>query len=422
MIPCGPIRGRVRPPGSKSITNRALVCAALASGRSLLQGALQSEDTEVMIRALNQLGAKVHWREPAELEVVSPGPKGLSSPQESPLEIFVGNSGTTIRFLTAMLSTLWGCFRLDGVPRMRQRPIGPLALALRQLGTDVRTQDGFPPVEIRASGLPGGQASLSGEVSSQFLSGLLMAAPVAQGSVRLKVHGPLVSQPYVKMTWEVMRAFGVEVEHRDWEHFWVRPQTYRPQVYEVEPDASAASYFFAAAAISQGHIMIEGLHRGSLQGDVRFVDLLARMGCLVQWHPDRIEVQGGPLHGIEADMNAISDTVPTLAVVALFAQGPTTITGIGHIRHKETDRIRAVAQELRKLGAQVEEGPDWLRIHPPQQVRGARIATYQDHRMAMSFALVGLRVAGLEVEDPECVNKTYPEFFQHLESLCSSQG
>ncbi len=416
--PPGPVRGTIRPPGSKSITNRALVCAALARGTSQLAGALDSEDTQVMIAALEQLGVRTRWQPEGVLEVESPGPQGWRLPQQEPRELFVANSGTTIRFLTAMLTVApRGRFRLDGIPRMRKRPIGHLALALNQLGAQVRTQEGFPPVEVIASGLPGGEATVQGNISSQFLSGLLMAAPAAQGQVTLRVQGELVSRPYVEMTLRVMEQFGVSVQREGLSRFVIPPQSYRPGHYQVEPDASAASYFFAAAAVTGGRVTVEGLGRDSLQGDVRFVDLLERMGCRVRWEPQRVSVSGGPLRGIRADMNPISDTVPTLAAVALFARGTTTITGVEHIRHKETDRIAAVAAELRKLGAAVEELPDGLRITPPTEPRPAQVATYNDHRMAMSFAVAALCIPGVQILDPGCVEKTYPRFFQDLERL-----
>ena len=418
IAPPGPVRGTIRPPGSKSITNRALVCAALARGGSQLLGALDSEDTRVMIAALRQLGVRVQWGPDATLEVESPGPQGWHGLRDRPLELFVANSGTTIRFLTAMLTVAReGTFLLDGIARMRQRPIGPLAEALNRLGARVETQGGFPPVRVEAGGLSGGQAAVEGTISSQFLSALLMAAPAAAAQVELVVQGELVSQPYVLMTLRVMEQFGVAVEHESLRHFCIVPQEYRPQRYSVEPDASAASYFFAAAAVTGGRVTVQGLGRDSLQGDIRFVDLLERMGCRVRWEQDQVSVSGGPLRGIRADMNAISDTVPTLAAVALFARGPTTITGVEHIRHKETDRIAAVAAELRKLGAAVEDRPDGLRITPPTQPQPARIATYNDHRMAMSFAVAALRIPGVEILEPGCVEKTYPRFFEDLERL-----
>ncbi|HWB11181.1 MAG TPA: 3-phosphoshikimate 1-carboxyvinyltransferase [Pirellulales bacterium] len=415
ILPRGPLHASIRPPGSKSITNRALVCAALAEGRSTLSGALDSEDTRVMIAALEKLGIGIAARlAEASVEVRGCGgrlPAGGG-------EFYVANSGTTVRFLAAMISLAQGEFRLDGTPRMRERPIGDLVESLRQLGVDARAESpgDCPPVLIRAAGLRGGRATVRGDVSSQFLSGLLLAAPYAAQPVTLFVEGELVSQPYVTMTLAVMEAFGVSVSRDGLREFRLPRSAYRGRPYAIEPDASAASYFFAAAAITQGEVTVEGLSKASLQGDVAFVDVLKQLGCQVSYGADHIHVTGGRLRGVTVNMNAISDTVQTLAAVALFADGPTTITGVGHIRHKETDRIAALATELRKLGAIVEESPDGLRI-TPRQLRGAAIDTYHDHRMAMSLALVGLRQPGVIIRDPGCTAKTYPGFWHDLRSL-----
>lgn len=409
-----PVVARVRPPGSKSITNRALVCAALAGGRSTLQGALDSEDTRVMVTALGELGIEVAATNEGRTLVVN-GANGRIPATAA--DLFCANSGTTIRFLTAMATLGHGSFRLDGVARMRQRPIEDLLAALRQLGADVQseTYNGCPPVIVRASGLPGGVATVRGDISSQFLSGLLMTIPAANAPVTLNVDGTLVSQPYVRMTLAVMQAFGVHVETDvNLSHFHVAATLhYQACDYNIEPDASAASYFWALAAITGGTVTIEGLSAGSLQGDIAFVDCLEAMGCDLQYSAGSITVSGRPLHGIDVDMNAISDTVQTLAVVALFADGPTTIRNVAHIRHKETDRIGAVANELRKLGAAVEERDDGLVIQPGK-LRSATIDTYHDHRMAMSFALAGLRQRGIRINDPGCTAKTYPMFFHDL--------
>lgn len=414
--PSGPLRGAIRPPGSKSITNRALVCAALAEGNSTLSGALDSEDTQVMIEALRRLGVAVD----ADLasSVLRVNGRGGELPARGG-ELYVANSGTTIRFLAALVALGSGEFRLDGTPRMRERPIGDLVAALKQLGVDAVSEGtgGCPPVVIRASGLPGGPARVRGDVSSQFLSGLLMAAPYAKRPVELTVEGTLVSRPYVHMTLAVMAAFGIDVPASDLSHFRLPAGVkYRGRSYAIEPDASAASYFFGAAAITGGEVTVEGLSRASLQGDVAFVDVLEQMGCRVSHSAQGITVSGGPLHGVDVDMNAISDTVQTLGAVALFAAGPTMVRGAGHIRHKETDRIGALATELRKLGAAVEERDDGLRI-TPAPLHGAVIDTYQDHRMAMSLALVGLRQPGVTIRDPGCTAKTYPKFFEDLGKL-----
>jgi 3-phosphoshikimate 1-carboxyvinyltransferase len=414
--PSGPLRGSLRPPGSKSITNRALVCAALADGESLLAGALDSEDTRVMIEALARLGIDVE-HDPASDAIRVAGCAGRLPAERA--DLFVGNSGTTTRFLTAMLTLGRGVYRLDGASRMRQRPIADLLDALRQLGADAVAESpgGCPPVFVRAGGLRGGRATVAGDISSQFLSGLLMAAPYADADVELVVDGSLVSRPYVDMTLAVMASFGVRLECPEASRFRVSaPRHYRGRRYAIEPDASAASYFFAAAAITQGEVTVEGLSRGSLQGDVAFCDCLAEMGCEVHSAADSITVVGKPLRGIDVDMNAISDTVQTLAAAALFADGPTTIRGVAHIRHKETDRIHAMATELRKLGAEVEEHADGLTI-APRILHGAEIDTYDDHRMAMSLALAGLRVPGVVIRDPGCTAKTYPRYFDDLRRL-----
>lgn len=417
--PSGPIHGSIRPPGSKSLTNRAMLCAALAEGESLLTGALDSEDTRVMAEALARLGGPV-VHDPAQRTIRVRGCGGRIPAETA--DLFAANSGTSMRFLTPLVALGRGTFRIDGTPRMRQRPIEDLLEALQQLGVDARSElaSGCPPVVVRAAGLPGGTARVAGNVSSQFLSGLLMAAPYARRPVELLVDGELVSRPYVEMTLAVMAAFGVAVEHEGLRRFTVPSgRGYRGREYAIEPDASAASYFFAAAAVTGGEITVEGLSKNSLQGDVAFCECLAQMGCKVRYGPDSITVAGKPLRGIEADMNAISDTVQTLAAVALFAHGPTTITGVGHIRHKETDRLRAVAAELRKLGAEVDQRDDGLRI-VPGPLRGAVIETYDDHRMAMSMAVAGLRTAGVVIRDPACTAKTYPGFFEDLARLAGT--
>ena len=416
--PSGPICGSIRPPGSKSITNRALVCAALAGGQSTLGGALDSEDTRVMIEALRRLGLAVE--QDRGVRTVRVAGCGGRIPAAG-ADLYVANSGTTVRFLAAMVALGRGTFRLDGTPRMRQRPIGDLLRALGQLGTDAASEaaNDCPPVVVRASGLPGGRATVAGDISSQYLSGLLMAAPCAAGDVELGVEGELVSKPYIEMTLAVMDAFGTSVQREGFGRFLVPGgQTYRGRTYAVEPDASAASYFFAAAAITGGRVTVEGLSRESLQGDVRFCDCLEQMGCVVEYGKDRITVTGRPLEGIDVDMNAISDTVQTLSAVALFADGPSSVTNVAHIRHKETDRLRAVATELRKLGAEVDEHDDGLRITPAAR-HGARIDTYDDHRMAMSLALVGLATPGVVIRDPGCTAKTYPDFFDDLARLAA---
>ncbi|MFW6125026.1 MAG: 3-phosphoshikimate 1-carboxyvinyltransferase [Pirellulales bacterium] len=421
----GPVQARVRPPGSKSLTNRALVTAALAQGRSLLVGALESDDTRAMRDGLSRLGIElVHHAEEQKVEVT--GCTGRLPAVHARLDL--ANSGTSMRFLTALVALGQGTYRLDGNPRMRQRPIGDLLAALAAMGVEARAERGndCPPVVVRSRGLAGGLATVRGDTSSQFLSGLLMAAPYARQPVTIELDGALVSQPYVAMTLAVMSQFGVTPENDAFRRFRVpAPACYRGRQYEIEPDASAASYFFAAAAVTGGTVTVEGLGRDSLQGDVALVDILEQMGCTVESvlpetsaaRGRTITVTGGPLRGVTADMNAISDTAQTLAVVALFASGPTTIRNVAHIRHKETDRIAALCRELEKLGARLEEHADGLTIHPGRELLGASIETYDDHRMAMSFAVAGLRVPGMVIRNPGCVAKTYPRFFGDLSRL-----
>jgi 3-phosphoshikimate 1-carboxyvinyltransferase len=441
----------VRVPGSKSITNRALVLAALtARGYACaLQGALRSEDTEVMIDSLRALGFRVLTDWPASVVCVSADADAPAVPALS-ADLWVANSGTSMRFLTALVSLGRGRFRLDGVPRMRQRPLEDLLGALRQLGVDARSEhdNGCPPVVVRAQGLAGGRVCLRGDVSSQFLSALLMVAPFARGEVHVHLEGPLVSQPYVAMTLKMVRQFscgpilgnlpapgddrstdfcifGHEGRRSDPEkliaaaafHAGFDPRKHTLlQQYQVEPDASAASYFWAAPAITGGAITVANLGRQSMQGDVAFLEVLEDMGCEVTEHSAGMTVRGGFLHGIDVDMNDISDTVMTLAAVACFADGPTTIRNVAHIRHKETDRLAALATELRRVGAGVDEFADGLTI-TPRPLHGAEIETYNDHRMAMSMALIGLRVPGIVIKNPACVAKTYPGFFEDLEKL-----
>ncbi|MEE3368751.1 MAG: 3-phosphoshikimate 1-carboxyvinyltransferase [Planctomycetota bacterium] len=411
------ISGTIRPPGSKSITNRVLACAAMAAGTTSLRGVLDSEDTRWMIEGLQQLGLELHFNRSSHTLRVS-GTSGQIPSQRA--DLFTGNSGTTIRFLTALLATANGHFQLDGVARMRQRPIGDLVKALNQLGTSAwcTNSNDCPPVQIESTGLSGGTASVRGDISSQFLSALLMAAPYAKSPVQVHVQGELVSQPYVSMTLKVMEAFGVKTINHSMQRFEIQaPACYQSREYEIEPDATAASYFFAAAAITGGVVTVDGLSRDhSLQGDVQFCGCLEQMGCQVTSAENQITVQGGDLRGLDVDMNGISDTVQTLAAVALFANGPTSIRNVGHIRHKETDRIGNLAIELRKLGARVDERNNGLQI-VPGPLQSAEVRTYDDHRMAMSLALVGLRVPGVVILDPECTAKTYPDYFQDLQSL-----
>lgn len=409
-----PVRGTIRPPGSKSLTNRALVIAALARGRTTLRNVLHSDDTRVMVESLKRLGIDV-TADGGDLNVDSCGgriPVGAA-------DLWLENSGTSIRFLTAACALGAGAFRLDGNRRMRERPIEPLVEALRGWGVDVTCElgTGCPPVVVRGAGLKGAEIEVAGTLSSQYLSALMMAAPCASGPVTIRAVGGLVSRPYVEMTLAVMRAFGAEVEETETGVFRTTGTGYDGREYAIEPDASAASYFLAAAAVTGGDVTVVGLSRDSLQGDVRFADILEKMGCTVTWLPDAVRVEGGPLHGIDVDMNDISDTAQTLAAVAPFATGVTRIHNVAHMRHKETDRVAALVEELTRLGLRAEEHADGLTIHPGP-MRPAEIQTYDDHRMAMSFAVLGLRHPGVTIANPGCTSKTYPGFFDDLARLC----
>ncbi|MGE0374637.1 MAG: 3-phosphoshikimate 1-carboxyvinyltransferase [Planctomycetaceae bacterium] len=415
-----PIRGTAHPPGSKSLTNRALVVAALAEGRTVLSGALDSRDTQVMIESFGRLGINVESAKAGTQLTIDGGAGRIPA---TAADLWLENSGTSIRFLTALCTLGEGRYRLDGNDRMRERPIGDLVQTLRSLGAEVvceRTGE-CPPVAVNASRLAGGAARVKGSISSQYLSALLMAAPCARTPVRIEVEGTLVSRPYVDMTLAVMQEFGVEVHEDEPGAFDVPRQLYRSREYAIEPDASAASYFFGAAAVTGGTVRIEGLSRRALQGDIGFVDVLADMGCAVIWEEGAVTVTGRSLHGVDVDMNSISDTAPTLAVVAAFAAGPTRIRNVAHMRHKETDRIHAVVAELRRLGLSVEEFEDGMMI-VPGPLRPATIKTYDDHRMAMSFALAGLKRRGIRIADPGCTAKTYPHFFDDLRQLCGAAG
>ncbi len=413
--------GRANVPGSKSITNRALLIAALADGPSTISGALFSDDTRYMAGALNQLGIAVHGDEQANRFDIDGG--GGTFPAETGT-LFIGNSGTTARFLTAALPLGRGEFVLDGVPRMRERPIAHLLDALNQLGADATSQEGTgcPPVLVRANGLPGGTCRLAGDKSSQYFTGLLIAAPYAEQGVTIEVVGDLVSKPYIEITADVMAAFGVdaEIDTETWRSFRVAPgQRYQGHHYTVEPDASNASYFFALAAVTGGEILVEGLGAESLQGDLDFVWVLEEMGATVEMTDSWTSVkgpEGGRLKGGDFDFGEISDTSQTLAAIAPFADSPVTVRGVAHNRIKETDRVSAVATELRKLGQEVDEFEDGFTVHP-RPVTPAEVETYDDHRMAMSFAITGLRAPGVTILDPGCVAKTFPAYFERLEDL-----
>ena len=400
-------------PGSKSFTHRALIAAALAEGESRLTNALKAEDTELTAQALGRLGAGIEWQG-ATVRVMGSG--GRLKPVAEPLHL--GNSGTSMRFLTALAALGTGQYVLTGSPRLCERPMGELLEALQQLGVKAVSQrgDGCPPVVVQG-GLAGGRASLSGAVSSQYLSALLFIGPLAPRGVEIEVTGELVSRPYINMTLEVLAGFGISHYREGYRYFRVPGgQEYAPQDYAIEGDASSASYFWAAAALTGGRVTITNLSLESCQGDIDFLSVLARLGCRIDSSPTGLTVAGGPLQGIQVNMANMPDLVPTLAVLAAFARGDTVITGAAHLRHKESDRLAAVAAELGKMGIEVQETEDGLIIHGGQP-RGAEIETYQDHRIAMAFAVAGLRVPGVVIKDPGCVAKSFPDFWEFLDRL-----
>lgn len=416
--PKPPVDATLSVPGSKSLTNRALVVAALAEGVSELRGALLAEDSEVMVQALRDLGIPVE----VSGSTMSVSGQGGRIPSASAL-LDLRLSGTSIRFLTALVAIGRGRYTLDGNARMRERPIQDLLSALQALGVDAQTQfgTGCPPVVVSAAGLRGGEAEVAGSSSSQYLSALLMAAPYAQAPVTLKVTGELQSKPFIDMTLRLMADFGLEAEREGYVSFTVPLGSYRARDYAVEGDAMAAGYFWAAAAITGGRVRVENVGARSVQGDKRLADVLGRMGCTVTWTDSACEVVAprAGLQGGTFDLNDMSDQAQTLAVVALFAASPTRIENIWNLRIKETDRLSALETELTKLGAKVEVGRDFIVVQPLKAPPSGpvEIDTYGDHRMAMAFALAGLRLPGVIIRDPGCVGKTFPSYFRVLASL-----
>jgi len=412
--------GAVHLPGSKSISNRALLLSALADSETMLSGLLDADDTRAMSDSLTSLGVQLHQ---SAAGVCVQGCNGRFPVHKA--NLFLGNAGTAFRSLTAALAFSGGRYELDGVARMRERPIGDLVEALNSVGARIRYagSPGFPPLVIEpAGGLSTDHASIKADVSSQFLSGLLMAAPLcaSQPGLRISIDGTLISEPYVELTLSLMKQFGVSVA-RERHAYYVPKASYRsPGRFVVEGDASSASYFLALGAIAGGPVRVDGVGKDSVQGDVRLADVLADMGAQVDFGADRITASAparGRLHAIDADCNHIPDAAMTLAIVALFADGPSTLRNIGSWRVKETDRISAMATELRKVGAEVGEGSDWLRITPPKQFLEATIDTYDDHRMAMCFSLVAAGGVPVHIRNPGCVTKTFPEYFERLAEL-----
>ncbi|HEY1290489.1 MAG TPA: 3-phosphoshikimate 1-carboxyvinyltransferase [Burkholderiales bacterium] len=408
--------GTVRLPGSKSISNRVLLLAALARGATEIGGLLDADDTRVMQEALKKLGARFSG---ARVEGVG-GPFPVKK-----ADLFLGNAGTAFRPLTAALAFSGGVYHLSGVARMHERPIADLVDALRGIGARLEYADkeGFPPLAIHPGSIRSEKLRVKGDVSSQYLTALLMALPLTGTDSTVEVQGELISKPYVEITLNVMRRFGIEVTREQWRTFRVPHGAYRsPGKIMVEGDASSASYFLAAGALGGGPVRVEGVGRASIQGDVRFAEVLERMGAQVSLFDDAIEIRNekAELKPIDMDLNHIPDAAMTAAVLALFAGGPSTLRNIASWRVKETDRLAAMATELRKLGAEVEEGADFLRIVPRPVTPGVRIDTYDDHRMAMSFSLVALGGVPVTINDPQCVAKTFPDYFSVFQSITAS--
>ncbi|MDX1677314.1 3-phosphoshikimate 1-carboxyvinyltransferase [Arsukibacterium sp.] len=419
LKPIAGVAGTIHLPGSKSISNRVLLLAALASGTTRISNLLDSDDIRHMLNALAALG--VSYRLSACRTRCEVDGLGRLFEHTEPLTLFLGNAGTAMRPLTAALAASAIDVTLTGEPRMAERPIGHLVDALRQLGADIRylDNDGFPPLQIKGQTLQGRRLQIDGSISSQFLTAVLMVAPLLDGRTEIEIVGDLVSKPYIDITLALMQRFGVTVCNDNYKRFTVigAEQYHSPGDWLVEGDASSASYFLAAAAIKGGSIKVTGIGRHAVQGDIHFAGALEAMGADVEWGDDYIMVTRNRLIGIDRDYNAIPDAAMTIATTALFAEGQTVIRNVYNWRVKETDRLAAMANELRKVGADVEEGRDYLKITPPPQLRHASIATYNDHRMAMCFSLVALSDTPVTIEDPDCTAKTFPGYFELFQSL-----
>lgn len=412
------IEGTINLPGSKSVSNRALLLAALAKGKTRLTNLLDSDDIRHMLNALTALGVQYQLSNNNTVCDIE-GLAGSFHPQQ-PLELFLGNAGTAMRPLAAALSLGEHDIVLTGEPRMKERPIGHLVDALRQGGAkiDYLEQTDYPPLRV-CGGFSGGSVDVDGTVSSQFLTALLMMAPLAQQDTTITIKGELVSKPYINITLALISTFGGEIENQNYQRFIIKggQQYQSPGKYLVEGDASSASYFLAAAAIKGGIVRVTGIGKNSLQGDIHFASVLEKMGATIRWGDDYIECERGKLKGIDMDMNTIPDAAMTIATTALFAEGETTIRNIYNWRVKETDRLSAMATELRKVGAMVDEGRDYLTVIPPKQLTAAEIKTYNDHRIAMCFSLVALSNTPITILDPGCTAKTFPDYFEKLASI-----
>jgi len=422
LDPIAKVSGEVNVPGSKSLSNRALLLAALAEGETELTNLLDSEDIEHMLNALTKLGINYRLSED-KTQCVVQGNGGAFNVAE-PLELFLGNAGTAMRPLCAALAASNVDTVLTGEPRMEERPIGDLVDALREADADVTylKNEGYPPLQIKGKTLNGGEMSVDGSVSSQFLTALLMAAPLFSGDVTIRIKGELVSKPYIDITLDTMAKFGVTVKNDNYQTFTISGDAkyIAPGKFMVEGDASSASYFLAAGAIKGGTVRVTGIGQNSIQGDIRFADVLEAMGATVVWNDEYVEITGAPLKGVNMDMNHIPDAAMTIATTALFAEGPTTMTNIYNWRVKETDRLAAMATELQKLGAKVEEGHDYIKVWPTDSLKHAEIDTYNDHRIAMCFSLVALSDTPVTINDPGCTRKTFPDYFTRFKTLYSA--
>lgn len=415
LQPIARVDGAINLPGSKSVSNRALLLAALACGKTVLTNLLDSDDVRHMLNALSALG--INYTLSADRTRCDITGNGGPLRASGALELFLGNAGTAMRPLAAALCLGQNEIVLTGEPRMKERPIGHLVDSLRQGGAniDYLEQENYPPLRLRG-GFTGGEIEVDGSVSSQFLTALLMTAPLAPEDTTIRVKGELVSKPYIDITLNLMKTFGVEITNHHYQQFVVKggQQYHSPGRYLVEGDASSASYFLAAGAIKGGTVKVTGIGRKSMQGDIRFADVLEKMGATITWGDDFIACTRGELHAIDMDMNHIPDAAMTIATTALFAKGTTTLRNIYNWRVKETDRLFAMATELRKVGAEVEEGHDYIRITPPAKLHHADIGTYNDHRMAMCFSLVALSDTPVTILDPKCTAKTFPDYFEQL--------
>ncbi|AKC60541.1 3-phosphoshikimate 1-carboxyvinyltransferase [Blochmannia endosymbiont of Camponotus (Colobopsis) obliquus] len=422
LKPVKKVNGTINLPGSKSISNRALLLAAQAQGITKLTNLLDSDDVRYMLNALQKLGITYYLSSDCKTCEI----QGIGGALHKTLRdnlLFLGNSGTSMRFLTAALCLQNNKIILTGEPRMQERPIGHLVNALRQGGSKIEylQRKNYPPIQV-FGGYTGGSIIINGSISSQFLSAILMMAPLADNDSYIDVKGILVSKPYINTTISIMQQFGVEINHKDYRYFYVRGKRYyrSPGKYEIEGDASSASYFLAAAAICGGPVKVIGINKNSIQGDIHFANILQRMGAIINWGSNYIECIRGTLNSVDIDMNSTPDIAMTVAVTALFTKtGTTTLRNIYNWRIKETDRLKAMANELRKVGAIVFEGSDYLSLTPPSKITYAEINTYNDHRMAMCFALLALSESGVTIIEPECVNKTFPCFFEEYSKLIS---